>query len=118
VNIDKSAPKNNSLAIDAQHTWKPFVLNDAGLLHATIASWALYGMLASGLSDLRVCTLKYMNETIRVVNCKIATCQGYITDDVVGTVLTLANLEVRLLERTSPRMEILILTVPESSWRI
>ncbi|KAI4693981.1 uncharacterized protein J4E84_002560 [Alternaria hordeiaustralica] len=89
----KSAPKNNAFAIDAQHTWKSLILNDAGLRHATLASWALYGMLANELTDLRVCKLKHKNEAIKAVNCKLATSGGYISDEVVGTVLTLANLE-------------------------
>jgi len=91
---DKSAPKNNAVAIDAQHTWKSLISTDAGLLHATLASWALYGMLANELADLRVCKLKHKNEAIKAVNCKLATSGGYISDEVVATVLTLANLEV------------------------
>ncbi|KAI4649405.1 hypothetical protein J4E93_003723 [Alternaria ventricosa] len=92
--LDKSAPKNNAVAIDAQHTWQSLISNDAGLLHATLASWALYGMLANELTSLRVCKLKHKNEAIKAVNCKLATSGGYISDEVVGTVLTLANLEV------------------------
>ena len=91
---DKGAPRNNAVAIDAQHTWKSLILSDAGLLHATLASWALYGMLANELTDLRVCKLKHKNEAIRIVNCELATSGGHISDEVVGTVLTLANLEV------------------------
>lgn len=70
------------------------MLNDTGLLHATLASWALYGMLANEHTDLRVCKLKHKNEAIKAVNCKLAVSGGYISDEVVGTVLTLANLEV------------------------
>ena len=94
LKTDKSAPKSNSVAIDAQNTWKSFISNDAGLLHATLASWALYGMLANEFADLRVCKLKHKNEAIKVVNGKLATSGGYISDEVVATVLTLANLEV------------------------
>ncbi|KAI4958487.1 hypothetical protein J4E86_004088 [Alternaria arbusti] len=90
----KSAPKSNAVATDAQNTWKSFISNDAGLMHATLASWALYGMLANDLTDLRVCKLEHKNEAIKAVNCKLATSGGYISDEVVGTVLTLANLEV------------------------
>jgi hypothetical protein len=105
--VDKNAPKNNPVAIDARHTWRPFVLNDAGLLHATFASWALYAILANGFSDLMVCKLKHKNEAIRIVNCKLATSGGNISDEVVGTVLTLANLEVRLpFGRTSSRTDV------------
>ncbi|KAI4919257.1 hypothetical protein J4E85_009515 [Alternaria conjuncta] len=89
----KSAPRNNAVAIDAQHTWKSLISSDAGLLHATLASWALYGMLANEPTDLRVCKLKHKNEAIKAVNCKLATSGGCISDEVVGTVLTLANLE-------------------------
>lgn len=94
LKTDKSAPKSNAVAIDAQHTWKSFISSDAGLLHATLASWALYGMLTNDLTDLRVCKLKHKIEAIKIVNCKLATSGGYISDEVVGTVLTLANLEV------------------------
>jgi len=94
LKTDKSAPKSNAVATDAQNTWKSFISNDAGLMHATLASWALYGMLANDLTDLRVCKLEHKNEAIKAVNCKLATSGGYISDEVVGTVLTLANLEV------------------------
>lgn len=69
-------------------------MNDAGLLHATLASWALYGMLVNESYDLRVCELEHKNEAVRTVTYKLAMCQGSVSDDVVGTVLTLANLEV------------------------
>jgi hypothetical protein len=69
-------------------------LNDAGLLHATLASWALYGMLVNESHDLRVCELEHKNEAVRTVTYKLAMCRGSVSDDVVGTVLTLANLEV------------------------
>ena len=94
LKIDKSAPKNNAVAIDAQHTWKSLILDDAGLLHATLASWALYGILANERTDLRVCKLEHKNEAIKAINCKLATSGRYISDEVVGTVLSLANLEV------------------------
>jgi hypothetical protein len=96
VPADKSASKSNSVAIDAKHTWRFFVLNDAGLLHATLANWALYGMLVKGLNSLRVEKLKHKSEAIRVINSKIATCNGNITDELVGTVLTLASFEASL----------------------
>ncbi|KAI4910053.1 hypothetical protein J4E90_007483 [Alternaria incomplexa] len=89
----KSVPKINAVPIDAQYTWQSLILSDAGLLHATLASWALYGMLANELADLRVCKLKHKNEAIKAVNYKLATSGGYISDEVVATVLTLANLE-------------------------
>ncbi|KAL1795982.1 hypothetical protein ACET3X_006206 [Alternaria dauci] len=89
----KSSHKNNSIGPDAMHTWKSFILNDAGLLHGTLASWALYGMLVNGSHDLRVCELEHKNEAVRTVTYKLAMCRGSVPDDVVGTVLTLANLE-------------------------
>jgi hypothetical protein len=67
------------------------VLSDAGLLHATLASWALYGMLVKGLTDLRVEKLRHKNDAIVVVNSKLG---GEITDELVGTVLVLAGYEV------------------------
>ena len=69
-------------------------MSDAGLLHATLASWALYGVLVNGFHDLRVCKLKHKNEAIKIVNRKLATCGGTVSDEMVGTVLMLANLEV------------------------
>jgi hypothetical protein len=116
--VDKNTPKNNPVAIDARHTWRPFVLNDAGLLHATFASWALYAILANGFSDLMVCKLKHKNEAIRIVNCKLATSGGYISDEVVGTVLTLANLEVRPRSEEQVLARMFILMVLESHWGV
>jgi hypothetical protein len=95
--VDKSASTNNSVAIDAKHTWRFFVLNDAGLLHATLANWALYGMLVKGLSGLQVEKLRHKNEAIRVINTKLATSGGNISDELVGTVLTLASFEAGIL---------------------
>lgn len=71
-------------------------MNDAGLLHATLATWALYGVLAQGLMDLRVDKLRHKNEAIQEVNRKIAAANGVISDELVGTVLALASFEVRL----------------------
>ncbi|RMZ70071.1 tachykinin family [Pyrenophora seminiperda CCB06] len=91
--IYKGAPKNNQVAIDAKSTWNSFVLHDAGLLHATLAGWALYGMLVEGISALRVCKLNHKSEAIKTVNSRLASSGGKISDEVVGTVLTLANFE-------------------------
>jgi hypothetical protein len=75
-------------------TWSFFILNDAGLLHATLATWASYGMLVGGLNSLRVEKLRHKSEAIKVVNCKIASSCGEISDELIGTVLALASLEV------------------------
>ena len=84
----------NSIAINARKTWWNLVSNDAGLLHATLATWALYGMLVRGLSDLRVEKLRHKNEAIKEINTKIGSPGGTISDELVGTVLTLASFEV------------------------
>lgn len=95
--IDKAAPRNNSVAVDAKSTWSSFILHDAGLLHATLAGWALYGMLVEGISALRVCKLNHKSEAIKTINSRLASSGGRISDEVVGTVLTLASFEVGLL---------------------
>ena len=92
--VDKSAPKKNPVAVDAKSTWSSFILYDAGLLHATLAGWALYGMLVEGISTLRVCKLNHKSEAIKAINNKLASSGGKISDEVVGTVLTLASFEV------------------------
>jgi uncharacterized protein (UPF0218 family) len=71
--------------------------NDAGLLHATLATWALYGMLVQGTSAWRLQKLKHKNEAIKEVNTKIGNPGGKISDELVGTVCTLASFEVREL---------------------
>ena len=50
----------------------------------------------NGFRDLRVCNLKHKSEAINIVKRKLAMCGGIVSDEVVGTVLTLANLEVHL----------------------
>lgn len=80
--------------MNAKNTWWSFISNDAGLLHATLATWALYGMLVRGLSDLRVDKLRHKNEAIKEINVKIGAPGGCISDQLVGTVLTLASFEV------------------------
>ncbi|KAI1577330.1 MgtA Cation transport ATPase [Pyrenophora tritici-repentis] len=89
----KGAPKNNAVAVDAKSTWNSFVLHDPGLLHATLAGWALYGMLVEGISALRVCKLNHKSEAIKTINNRLASSGGKISDEVVGTVLTLASFE-------------------------
>lgn len=89
----KSGSRVNSIAINAGNTWWTFVSNDAGLLHATLATWALYGMLVRGLSDLRVEKLRHKNEAIKEINTKIGIPGSSISDELVGTVLTLASFE-------------------------
>lgn len=89
----KSGSKMNSIAINAKKTWWSFISEDAGLLHATLATWALYGMLVRGLNDLRVEKLRHKNEAIKEINLKIGVPGGVISDELVGTVLTLASFE-------------------------
>jgi hypothetical protein len=48
------------------------------------------------MNDLRVEKLKHKNEAIRVINFKLAIANGNITDELVGTVLTLASFEASL----------------------
>src|SRR5262245_58822452 len=91
---DKSGTRANSLAINARNTWWSFISNDAGLLHATLATWALYGMLLRGMDQLRVDKLRHKNEAIKEINTKIAGPGGKFSDELVGTVATLASFEV------------------------
>jgi hypothetical protein len=93
--VDKSGSKKNSIAVNAGHGWWSFISNDAGLLHATLATWALYGMLTHGLMNLRVDKLRHKNEAIKQINSKIGSPGSKITDELVGTVLTMASFEVR-----------------------
>ncbi|KAF1994041.1 hypothetical protein P154DRAFT_625002 [Amniculicola lignicola CBS 123094] len=89
----RSGSRANSIAINARNTWWDFISKDAGLLHATLATWALYGMLVRGLTNLEVDRLKHKNEAIKEINMKIATAEGKISDELVGTALTLASFE-------------------------
>ncbi|KAF2649623.1 hypothetical protein K491DRAFT_721513 [Lophiostoma macrostomum CBS 122681] len=91
----KSTPSGNSISANANKTWWPLVSNDAGLLHATLATWALYGVLAHGVERCRVSKLRHKNEAIKEVNMKLGDLSGQsqISDQLVGTVLTLASFE-------------------------
>ncbi|KAH7084150.1 hypothetical protein FB567DRAFT_528483 [Paraphoma chrysanthemicola] len=89
----KSGSRTNSIVINAKHTWWSFISNDAGLLHATLATWALYGVLVRGLSELRVDKLRHKNEAIKEINVKLGSPDSTITDELVGTVLTMASFE-------------------------
>lgn len=91
---DKSSSTANSIAVNAKNTWWSFISSDAGLLHATLATWALYGVLVRGLNELRVDKLRHKNEALREINIKIGSPGGKITDELVGTVLTMASFEV------------------------
>ena len=51
-------------------------------------------MLVQGMGDLRVEKLKHKNEAIKEINTKIGGAGGEISDELVGTVLTLASFEV------------------------
>ncbi|KAH7071867.1 hypothetical protein BKA63DRAFT_446579 [Paraphoma chrysanthemicola] len=89
----KSGSRTNSIVINAKHSWWSFISNDAGLLHATLATWALYGVLVRGLSELRVDKLRHKNEAIKEINVKLGSPGSTITDELVGTVLTMASFE-------------------------
>ncbi|KAF2789355.1 hypothetical protein K505DRAFT_365673 [Melanomma pulvis-pyrius CBS 109.77] len=89
----KCGSRTNAMAINARNTWWSFISNDAGLLHATLATWALYGMLARGMSELRVEKLRHKNEAIKEIKSKVGGASGEISDQLVGTVLTLASFE-------------------------
>lgn len=69
-------------------------MNDAGLLHATLATWALYGLLVKGLSEMRICLLKHKAEAIQAINRKLSESESFVSDEVVGAVMTLASFEV------------------------
>jgi hypothetical protein len=90
----KRGSRVNSIAINSRNTWWSFISNDAGLLHATLATWALYGMLVRGMTDLRIEKLRHKDEAIKEINSKIGDASGEISDELVGTVLTLASFEV------------------------
>lgn len=53
-------------------------------------------MLVRGLDKLRVEKLRHKNEAIKEINLKIGILGGVISDELVGTVLTLASFEVRI----------------------
>jgi hypothetical protein len=94
-NLYKSTTSGNSITVNCNKTWWPLVSNDAGLLHATLATWALYGVLAHGLESCRMSKLRHKNEAIKQVNMKLGDLSGQsqISDQLVGTVLTLASFE-------------------------
>lgn len=91
---DKNGSGTNSVATNAKNTWWSFISNDAGLLHATLATWALYGILARGLSELRVDMLKHKYEAIGDINMKMGTPDYKISDELIGIVATMASFEV------------------------
>lgn len=92
--IDKSGTTLTSVNINCIGTWWPFVASDAGLLHATLASWALYGVLMRGAHQVLPDMLSHRNEAIKEINTKINTSNGWISDELVGNVLILATFEV------------------------
>ena len=105
--VDKSGSRINSLAINARNSWWSFISNDAGLLHATLATWAVYGILVQGMLNLEFEKLRHKTEAIKEVNHKLGKPGGQISDELVGTVATLASCEVRWLS-LSP--------FPERAW--
>ncbi|PVI01904.1 hypothetical protein DM02DRAFT_331986 [Periconia macrospinosa] len=89
----KSGTKLNSVVIDCTNTWWPFVASDPGLLHATLASWALYGVLMRGVTSVVPEMLGHKTEAIKEINAKINSSNGWISDELVGNVLILATFE-------------------------
>ena len=51
-------------------------------------------MLVRGMTDLRIEKLRHKDEAIKEINSKIGDASGEISDELVGTVLTLASFEV------------------------
>lgn len=51
-------------------------------------------MLVRGMTDLRIEKLRHKDEAIKEINSKIGDAGGEISDELVGTVLTLASFEV------------------------
>ena len=87
------------MAINARSSWWSFISNDAGLMHATLATWALYGLLVrESMCDLGIEKLRHKTEAIKEINTKIGSPGGHISDELVGTVATLASFEVSLLD--------------------
>ncbi|KAJ4289209.1 hypothetical protein N0V90_011551 [Kalmusia sp. IMI 367209] len=93
VKFYKSGARVNSIAINARSSWWSFIRNDPGLLHATLATWALYGTLVRRMNDLHVEKLKHKSEAIKEINRKISDPGGRISDELVGTVSILASFE-------------------------
>ncbi|KAJ5028306.1 MgtA, cation transport ATPase [Bipolaris maydis] len=105
----KGAPKTNSIAIDAKNTWPTWAIHDAGLLHATLATWAIYGVLAKGLSELHCCHLKHKSDAINAISSKLMEPNGVVSDEVIGTVLTLASFENLLGAYDTAQMHLMAL---------
>ena len=51
-------------------------------------------MLVRGMTNLRIEKLRHKDEAIKEINSKIGDASGEISDELVGTVLTLASFEV------------------------
>jgi hypothetical protein len=51
-------------------------------------------MLVKGLSDLHIQQLRHKNEAIKEINTKLGSPGCGITDELVGTVVTMASFEV------------------------
>jgi len=82
--------------VNAQNTWWPFISRDATLLHATMASVALYGDLTSESVSSCIEALRHKNEAIKGINAKLNSQTEGISDALVGAVATVASFEVRI----------------------
>lgn len=100
----KSTTPLNALATNASSTWWSFISCSAALLHATLATWALYGLLVCrGVEGLNLVEwgLKHKSEAIAGVNRGIREGSmgrgSGVSDEVLGCVVIVANFEVCML---------------------
>lgn len=89
----KSRFRINSIAVNARNTWWPFISQDATLLHATMASVALYGDLTNEPVSSRIEALRHKNEAIKGINAKLNSHAEGISDALVGAVAIIASFE-------------------------
>ncbi|KAF2014329.1 hypothetical protein BU24DRAFT_463127 [Aaosphaeria arxii CBS 175.79] len=92
LKLYKSGTSINSIAADARQTWR-IVLHDIGLLHATLATWALYGRMVRGMTDLTVDQYKHKVEAIKHLKGEVAKNGFSQSDECVALVLILVHLE-------------------------
>lgn len=103
-NKDKSTTPLNALATNPSSSWWSFISCSAALLHATLATWALYGLLVckqvEGL-NLAEWGLRHKSEAIAGVNrgVKAGSMGGGrrgsgVSEEVIGCVVVVASFEV------------------------
>lgn len=110
-NLYKSTTPLNSVATNPSSTWWSFISCSAALLHATLATWALYGLLVcKGVEGLNLVEwgLKHKSEAIKGVNQGIRESHvaaamggrrveaglGRVSEEVIGCVVIVASFEV------------------------